>query len=79
MSDKLHNYKHVILTEHLPSKPFIPNIDIISGQGIRLKKNSGLNLLETPFNLKVKEKKELLSIELGNNKGVIKTFWFTMF
>ena len=77
--EKLYNYKYVILTEHLPNGSFTPNKDIISGQGIRLKKRSGINLLEKPFNLKVKDKKELLSIELENNKGVIKTFLFTMF
>ena len=34
---KLSHYKYVILTEHLPIGKFIPNKDIISGQGIRLK------------------------------------------
>ena len=52
---KLTNYKYVILTEHLPVGDFEPNKDIISGQGIRLKKGSGVNLLAPPFNLSVKE------------------------
>ena len=54
---KLSVYKYVIVTEHIPEGEFVPNIDIISGQGIRLKKRSGLNLLESPFNLKIKEEK----------------------
>ncbi|WP_111624583.1 class I SAM-dependent methyltransferase [Arenibacter echinorum] len=70
---KLYNYKYVVLTEHLPEGDFVPNKDIISGQGIRLKKQSGLNLLAPPFNLKVKEKKPLLSHVLNDGKGVIVT------
>lgn len=70
---KLKAFKYVILTEHIPEGEFIPNKDIISGQGIRLKKQSGVNLLAPPFNLKVKEEKELLSISLEKGKGVIVT------
>ena len=76
---KLSNFKYVILTEHLPEGDFIPNKDIISGQGIRLKKQSGLNLLVAPFNFKVKEEKELVTVVLGNKKGVIKTKVFRVF
>ncbi|MFT5672956.1 MAG: SAM-dependent methyltransferase, partial [Polaribacter sp.] len=39
--NKLANFKYLILTEHLPKGDFIPNKDILSGQGIRLKKKSG--------------------------------------
>ena len=73
---KLKNYKYVILTEHLPNGKFTPNQDIISGQGIRLKKQSGVNLLEAPFNFKVKSDKELVRIYLEDNKGVIVTTLF---
>jgi SAM-dependent methyltransferase len=76
---KLNVFKYVILTEHLPEGEFVPNKEIISGQGIRLKKKSGLNLLAAPFNLKVEEEKELLSIALGDGKGVIITSFFRMF
>ncbi len=70
---KLANFKYIILTEHLPEGCFEPNKDIISGQGIRLKKQSGIHLLAPPFNFKVKEKKQLVSIKLKNTKGVIVT------
>jgi len=70
---KLSHYKYLILTEHLPVGNFTPNIDIISGQGIRIKKNSGVNLLEAPFNLKIVEAQKLSQITLDNNKGIIKT------
>lgn len=71
---KLYAFKYVLLTEHLPHGDFIPNQDIISGQGIRLKKQSGLDLLASPFNFKVKAKKELFSVDLGGGKGKIVTW-----
>ena len=60
--EKLYNYKYVILTEHLPEEDFEPNKDIISGQGIRLKKQSGVNISASPFNFKAREEKQLLSL-----------------
>lgn len=76
---KLSTYKYVILTEHIPTGKFTPNKDIISGQGIRLKQNSGVNLLKAPFNLKVIEDKVLCEIILENNKGQITTTLYTVF
>ena len=76
---KLSNFKYVIITEHLPNESFEPNKDIISGQGIRIKKKSGVNLLKTPFNFKVKEEKKLLSIKLEDDKGVIVTTFFQVY
>jgi hypothetical protein len=71
--EKLYNFKYVILTEHLPEGNFLPNKDIISGQGIRLKKQSGVNLLAPPFNLMVKKEKRLLSLNSPSFKGVLVT------
>lgn len=70
---KLVKYKYLIVTEHIPLGNFTPNKDIISGQGIRLKQNSGVNILEAPFNLKIKEKKTLNAYVLQHNKGRIVT------
>ncbi|NKI27988.1 class I SAM-dependent methyltransferase [Arenibacter sp. 6A1] len=75
--NKLTAFKYVILTEHLPEGDFVPNKEIISGQGIRLKKQSGINLLAPPFNFKVKEEKQLLSVTLKDGKGVIVTTLYT--
>ena len=75
---KLYDFKYVILTEHFPIGEFQPNEDIISGQGIRLKKQSGLDLLEAPFHLKVKEKKDLLSLDALVQEGRIVTTLFRM-
>ena len=75
---QLGKYKYVILTEHLPVGEFVPNKDIISGQGIRIKKKSGVDLLAAPFHLKAKEVTELLTIDLKEDKGVIKTIFFEM-
>lgn len=71
--EKLTDYKYVIVTEHIPSEDFIPNKDIISGQGIRLKQNSGVDILKTPFKLKIKEEKVINEHLLDNNKGRITT------
>jgi len=70
---KLSGYKYVILTEHLPKGVFTPNKEIISGQGIRLKKQSGLNLLASPFNFRVIKEKQLLSVVLNDGEGAINT------
>ena len=76
---KLANFNYVILTEHLPEGDFIPNKDIVSGQGIRRKKQSGVDLLASPFNFKVQEKKQLIAITLPNSRGVIVTTLYTVF
>ncbi|WP_040279794.1 class I SAM-dependent methyltransferase [Psychroserpens damuponensis] len=76
---KLKHFKYIILTEHLPVADFIPNIDIISGQGIRLKKQSGVNVLVSPFNFEVKNERLLSSIILKDGKGVIETKLYELF
>ncbi|MET7029504.1 class I SAM-dependent methyltransferase [Sediminicola luteus] len=76
---KLTEFKYVILTEHLPAGDFIPNKEIISGQGIRLKKQSGVNLLAPPFNFKVKKEKQLVAVNLSDGEGVILTTLYTVF
>lgn len=75
---KLKQYRYVMLTEHLPDGNFESNLDIISGQGTRLKKGSGVDILEPPFNFKVKAYTELLSIKLKDDQGVIKTTLYTL-
>jgi SAM-dependent methyltransferase len=77
--DKLTDFNYIILTEHIPKGNFIPNAAIISGQGIRLKKQSGLDILKAPFNFKVKEKKEMFSYHLNNDKEIIKTILYTVY
>jgi len=63
----------------VPEGDFEPNKDIISGQGNRLKKDSGINLLAPPFNFKIKEEQQLSSIVLNENKGVIVTTLYKVF
>ncbi len=77
--DKIANFKYVILTEHVPEGNFVPNKEIISGQGIRLKKQSGIDLLAPPFNFKVIEEKQLLAVTLDNCKGVVLTTLYKVF
>lgn len=75
---KLKSFTYIILTEHLPSEAFVPNKDIISGQGIRLKHNSGVDLLAGPFNLKIQEQTILNKIALADKKGEIVTILYTL-
>lgn len=76
---KLYIYKYVIVTEHIPSNSFTPNLDIISGQGTRLKKKSGVDVTATPFNLPFKDKSELSRALPKNKKGIIVTTLYEMF
>ena len=76
--EKLYSYKYVILTEHLPNGKFNPNKDIISGQGNRLKQQSGVDLLVEPFSFKIKQAKELASVNLGKGQGKIVTILYEM-
>ncbi|WP_246284955.1 class I SAM-dependent methyltransferase [Winogradskyella wichelsiae] len=66
--EKLKNYKYIILTEHLPIGDFEANKDKIASQGIRLKQNSGVDLLKAPFNLEIKKEKQLAETILKNSK-----------
>ena len=74
---KLACYKYIILTEHVPLGNYTPNQDIISGQGIRLKQNSGVNILEVPFNFKIKEQFIIHEHLLKQNAGRIVTTLFS--
>ena len=75
----LYQFKFVIITEHIPKYNFIKNIDIISGQGIRLKKNSGLDVTSAPFNFKVIDKKQLLKLNVIAKDELIVTKLYQMF
>ncbi|GAB5538450.1 MAG: hypothetical protein Salg2KO_05530 [Salibacteraceae bacterium] len=78
ITEKLYPFKYVLVTEHLPDGEFEPNIDILSGQGTRLKKGSGVDLLAPPFNLNVKRTDMLLSIPLGDGLGRIDTVLYCL-
>ena len=66
ISDK---YKYLVITEHIPDGNFTPNLDILTGPYIRIIKNSGVELTEPPFNLKVKSKKNICNISPKKIKG----------
>jgi 2-polyprenyl-3-methyl-5-hydroxy-6-metoxy-1,4-benzoquinol methylase len=75
--DKLSHYKYIIVTEHIPNGDFIPNKDIIAGQGIRLKKKSGLQIVKAPFYFNVGKEKIMLTQDLEADKGKIITTLYT--
>ncbi len=76
---KLKAYPYVLLTEHLPENNFTPNLDIISGQGIRLKHHSGVDILKAPFNFKIKAQRLLNTCVLAPGKGCIVTKLYEVF
>jgi len=76
---ELLEFKHIIVTEHVPQGDVDWNKDIIAGQGIRLKKHSGLNIVAPPFNFKVKEAKELVFIPLNEGKEALITTYYRAF
>jgi len=76
---KLRAYKYVVITEHLPKTPFTPNKEIISGQGTRLKKQSGVLVEAAPFSFKYTSKKELLSVANPTGKGLLVTTHYQLF
>ncbi len=72
---KLKNYKYIIVTEHLPISQFKANLDLVTGQGNRLKFKSGVVLTEAPFYLKPLEEKHFLTLKI-DAKSVIKTIQY---
>lgn len=76
---KLAQYQYIILTEHIPDGDFIANKDIITGQGIRLKQNSGVDVTKEPFNLKPLKSTTILQSKSSKYKGVIETKLYQMF
>jgi len=74
--EKLEAYSYLLVTEHLPKGAFTPNLDILTGQGIRLKHHSGVNLEQAPFSLNFASKRTLLSLE-DPKEGRIETVLYT--
>ncbi len=72
---KLKQFKYAIITEHLPKKEFVPNLDKTTGVNIRLSRNSGVVLHEPPFSIAAVSREELLRIPY--NKGVVVTTLYT--
>jgi len=60
----------LVLTEHLPSGPFISNKDKPAGAGIRLHGStpSGIVLTDAPFNLKYDSASVLASVDIGQGR-----------
>lgn len=74
---KLHAYRFVVLTEHLPTRrPFAPNVEKPAGPGTRLAQGSGIVLTEPPFRLRPVESTVICSVEHGG--GTIETTLYRM-
>ena len=75
---KLKTYKYVIITEHLPSGNFQPNLDMVTSMGNRLKYKSGVNIAAAPFNFNPVFEEVLLNISI-DNKSCIRTTMYQNF
>jgi SAM-dependent methyltransferase len=77
--EKIKKYKYIFITEHYPGNENVneKNLDIETGSGTRLSKDSAVYLTEEPFNLKESALSEILSVKLRNPlKGYVKTFLY---
>ncbi|MEM9143710.1 MAG: class I SAM-dependent methyltransferase [Bacteroidota bacterium] len=74
--ERLYAYPYVILTEHWPDGNFVPNKDIISGQGIRLKKQSGVDICAQPFCFRSHSARQLLDRPSQKYEGRLVTTLF---
>ena len=73
--DKCRKYRRWVVTEHLPAGiDFKPNVDITAGCGIRILFNSGIDLIEPPFNVNGYITRILC--EVPESGGVIRTTLF---
>ena len=75
---KLKTYKNIIITEHLPSGNFQPNLDMVTSMGNRLKYRSGVNIAAAPFNFNPEFEEVLLNISI-DNKSCIRTTMYHNF
>lgn len=77
--EKLKKYKYLIVTEHVPSGKFTPNVDKSSSPDTRVYKKSGIVLTEHPFNLKPVIEKEILRVDFKKNRSEIVTTLYQLF
>lgn len=69
-------YRHVLITEHLPSiESFTPNLDKPTGFDTRLKCSSGVVLTAEPFNLKPES--SFVICEVPEQVGIVRTVVYT--
>ncbi len=79
ITEKLRQYKYLLITENVPEKHFVANIDKPAGPYTRvLTKNSGVVLTEAPFHLKPISNIELLCTNDFDGSHMV-THLYTMY
>jgi hypothetical protein len=78
---KIRNFRHAIITEHLPSDSRLQgaNFDKAHGGGIRIHQGSGVYLERSPFSLASVESRVLVEVPGGlppDPEGPIRTTWY---
>jgi hypothetical protein len=80
---KLCKYRHVYLTEHLPTgEGWMPNRDKPHGAGIRLSVGSGVDITAQPFGIAAEKVRHVLDVAgndsgVGGDAGIIRTVLYT--
>jgi SAM-dependent methyltransferase len=76
VAEKLHRYRFLVLTEHVPISPvFSANLDKPTGGGTRLPMGSGVVITEAPFRLNVKSESLICAVreQIARSQGLIRT------
>ena len=76
---KLKRVPYLIVTEHVPMGPYESNKDMVTSQGIRLKKKSGVDLMAPPFDLGAKNVQKIVTVPDLENGGEILTTLYQNF
>jgi hypothetical protein len=69
-------YRYLVVTEHIPSGDFIPNVDKAPGADIRTAKGSGVVLTAPPFSLMPVE--ELVMCEADEHGARVRTILYRL-
>lgn len=82
--NRLRNYPLVYITEHVPSggRMKIANLDMAHGSGIRLYRDSGVDLTAPPFQVPADQLRKLLEVPVvfpgsPGDHGVLETWCYT--
>lgn len=66
---KLARVQYIVLTDHAPTVPFVPNAKHQTGPDTRIKVGSALDLTADPFNLEPVESREMVRVAIPHSNG----------
>ena len=72
---KLQAFDYAIVTEHVPSVGFVPNVDKPTGPGTRTALGSGLDLTMPPFSLRPAEVRVLCTLDDAGDTRIVTSLY----